>query len=209
MASTLVAPLLNVPPRKGALVTTDPTTQLSTSITFQYNPETLRRSLKPNTVGGDEGDRSSEVRYTGAPVETISVEVQIDATDALNSSDQTAIDWGIAPQLAALELLLYPPSEQVISNQTSLAGGTIELVPITAPLTLFVWSAQRVVPVKLASVSVTEELFDANLNPIRATVALELRVLSYSDVYSPNPSYQYFLSYQQLLEKIAPLSEIS
>jgi hypothetical protein len=209
MPATLVPPRLNVPPLKGAIVTIDATTLLPTAVCFQYNPETLRRSLKPNTVGGDEGDRSSAVRYTGAPVETISVDVQVDATDQLNRNDPTAMEMGIAPQMAALELLLYPPSQQVTQAQTSLAGGAIELVPITAPQTLFVWGANRVVPVRLTSIAVSEELFGANLNPIRANLSLEMRVLSYSDVYSSNPDYQSFLAYQQLLERIAPLAEVT
>jgi hypothetical protein len=209
MPSSPIAPRLNVPPLKGAIVTIDATTQQPLAVTFQYNPETLRRSLKPNTVGGDEGDRSSAVRYTGAPVETISVEVQVDATDQLNVNDPTAMAMGIAPQLAALELLLYPPSSQIVQSQASLASGAIELVPILAPQTLFVWGANRVVPVRLTAISVSEELFGANLNPIRANVSLEMRVLSYSDVYPSNPDYQAFLSYQQLLERIAPLAEVT
>jgi hypothetical protein len=42
-----------------------------------------------------------------------------------------------------------------------------------APLTLYVWSKQRVLPVLLTKLSVTEEAFDINLNPIRAKICLE------------------------------------
>ena len=47
-----------------------------------------------------------------------------------------------------------------------------------APLTLFVWSKSRIVPVKITEFSVTEEMFDSNLNPIRARISLGLRVLT-------------------------------
>jgi hypothetical protein len=206
MPGPVIAPRLNVAPVKGAIVVIDPTTNQTTTVGFQYNPETVRRSLKPNTVGGEEGDRSSSVRFTGAPVETISVEVQVDATDALNQNDPTALEMGILPQLAVLELLLYPASSQIVQYQASLAAGAIEVVPLNAPRTLFVWGSQRVVPVRLTSLSVSEELFGANLSPIRANVSLEMRVLSYSDVFSDNPDYQAFLSYQQALEKMALLA---
>ena len=51
-----------------------------------------------------------------------------------------------------------------------------------APLTLFVWSKSRIVPVRLTEFSVTEEAFDAELNPIRAKVSLGMRVLSVDDL---------------------------
>ena len=50
-------------------------------IAFQYNPATLRRSLQPELVGGEEGDRSQAVRFKGAPVQTIEVEIEIDAAE--------------------------------------------------------------------------------------------------------------------------------
>jgi hypothetical protein len=200
--SAPIPPLLQAPPIKGALVSFDDDNTTST-VTFQYNPETLRRTLSPNTVGGDQGDRSRAVRFTGAPVETISVEVVIDATDAMDLGDPVAQQLGVYPQMSALELLLYPSSSSVERTQTALAGGTIEVVPLTAPRLHFVWGAGRVVPVRMTSLTVTEEIFGPNLVPVRATVALEMRVLSYSDVFSDNPDYQVFLDYQEDLEKNA------
>ena len=51
-------------------------------------------------------------------------------------------------------------------------AGTLEIIPLEQPLTLFVWSKSRVVPVRLTEFSITEEAFDPNLNPIRAKVSL-------------------------------------
>jgi hypothetical protein len=193
----------NIPLLKGALVTVDDTSNAKSVVSFQYNPETLSRTLKPQTVGASDGNPSQTVRYVGAPVQTISLEVRIDAMEQLNSGDQTAIEQGIYPQLATLEILLYPASSVIESAQSNLAKGVIEIVPMTAPRTIFVWGSGRVVPVRLTSATVTEQLFDANLNPIQASVALEMRVLSYSDVFSPNADYQLFMTYQKNLETLS------
>lgn len=185
---------------KGALVTVDDTTSQRNVVAFQYNPDTLTRSLSPQTLGGQEGSRSQIVRFTGAPLQTISLEVKIDAMDQLNVGQ--AVN-GIYPQLAMLELLLYPSSEQVQASQRSLGNGAIEIIPIAAPRTILVWGPRRVVPVRLTSMTVTEQLFDSSLNPIQASVGLELRVLTYSDVVYQNKDYQLFLTYQQNMEKMA------
>ena len=76
----------------------------------------------------------------------------------------------IQPQLAALEIILYPTSSQLQSNNALAQSGTLEIVPMQTPLTLFVWSKNRVVPVRLTEFSITEEAFDPALNPIRAKV---------------------------------------
>jgi hypothetical protein len=188
---------------KGALVSissTDPTPHV---ISFQYNPATLKRSLKPLMVGGEEGDRSQSVRITGAPTETYSVEIEIDAADDLERGDAVAISQGIQPQLALLELLIYPPLARVMENAAQLASGTIEIAPMTAPRVLFVWGQRRVLPVHLSSYTISEEEFDSSLNPIRATVSLEMRVLTYSDLSASNADYHQYLAYQQSLMSAA------
>jgi hypothetical protein len=188
---------------KGAIVAINPATAGRSTIVFQYNPETLKRSLEPQLAGGEAGQRSLAVRYTGAPVETIDLEVTIDAVDQLEAGQGAAAGLGIHPQLAALETLLYPPSLQVNLNGLLLELGTIELVPYVAPLTLFIWGGNRVLPVSLTRYSINEELFDTRLNPIRATVTLALRALSYSDLDKSHPAYHLFLAYQQVKERMA------
>lgn len=188
---------------KGALVSigsTDPTPQV---ISFQYNPATLKRSLKPLMVGCEAGDRSQSVRITGAPTETYSVEIEIDAADDLENGDPVATTLGIQPQLALLELLIYPALSRVMENAALLSAGTIEIAPITAPRLLFVWGQRRVLPVQLSAYSISEEEFDSSLNPIRATVSLEMRVLTYSDLSASNADYHQYLAYQQSLMSIA------
>ncbi len=204
---SLPPPPLQIPLLKGALVTIDDTTQQVSVVAFQYNPATMRRQLEPFTVGGQPGDRTELPRYAGAPAETVSVEVQIDASDQLSAGSTVAQTVGILPQLAALELLIYPTSLQVVQTEALLASGSLEIVPMTQPRTLFVWGPNRVLPVRLQSYDVTEELFDTSLNPLRATVNLSLRVLSYSDVPATDPDYHLFLVYQQELERLAPLAQ--
>lgn len=188
---------------KGALVTVNPASATPQVIAFQYNPATLRRTLSPQMVGGEENDRSQAVRFTGAPVQTLSVDVDLDAADQLNKNEATAVQYGIYPQLSALELLVYPSISQINHNQTLLASGTLEVAPLAAPNTLFVWGAQRVLPVRLNRYSIIEELFDARLNPIGATVSLSMRVLNYSDLASNNPEYNQFVAYQRSLVTMA------
>lgn len=185
---------------KGAIVALDPTTHQTTPVVFQYNPESVRRSLQPQMAGGDQQQYSYAVRFTGAPVETIDVEVAIEAVDQLERGDGSTAARGIYPQLALLELLVYPASRQVVTNNTLLDLGTLEIAPLPAPLALFIWGPNRVLPVRINNMSITEELFDARLNPLRATLQLNLRALSYSDLDRTTPGYNLFLTYQQTKE---------
>src|SRR5215510_14023163 len=131
---------------KGGIVLLDPDNgAVRRIIVLQYNPDTLSRTLqiKAHSEGGD---RSEALRLTGPPVETIKLEAEIDATDQLEFPDQnpTATQLGIHPQLAALETIVYPSSAQLQSNNNLAQSGTLEIVPMQAPLTLFVWSKNRV-----------------------------------------------------------------
>ena len=110
---------------------------------------------------------------------------------------------GIYPQLSALEMLLYPSTTVVAENTLLALSGSIELVAPEAPLTLLVWGPQRVVPVRLAQFSITEQAYDPALNPIRARVQLGLRVLSYSDLPATNPGHHIFLAHQVVKEVMA------
>jgi len=190
---------------KGAIVAIDPANPLASVIVFQYNPATLSRSIHPQTAGGDEGEQAEPLRLKGPPREWISIEVEIDATDQLETSDPVATSMGIYPQLAAIEMLVYPKSALVIANTSLLALGTIEVVPPEAPLTLFVWGPRRVLPVRPNDFTIEEEAFDVNLNPTRARVGLSLQVLSYDDLPITNPGYHLFLAHQVAKEAMATL----
>lgn len=188
---------------RGALVSVPPNDQKPVVIAFQYNPSSLRRGIQPQQVGGEENDRSEAIRYTGAPVQTISVEIELDATSQLNRGESSASEYGTLPQLSLLELLAYPSLAQVNQNQSQLSGGTLEVAPMTAPRLLFVWGAKRVLPVRLQNYEITEEIFDNMLRPIHAIVQLNMRVLNYSDLDSSNHEYYDFMTYQQNLVTMA------
>ena len=114
-----------------------------------------------------------------------------------------ATELGLHPQLAALETIVYPSSAQVLENNSLAQSGTLEIAPMEAPLTLFVWSKTRILPVRVTDLSVTEEAFDPNLNPIRAKVSLGLRVLSTDDLGFTHKGGTMFLSYLRVRETLA------
>jgi hypothetical protein len=164
---------------KGALVTADPLRPTSGVIVFQYNPETLSRTLTARTTGGEAG--GGPLRLTGPPEETLKLTIEIDAVDQLEPGDPVGRPLGVSPALAALELLLYPSSGVVIANEVLARVGVVEILPMAAPLTILVWGPGRIIPVRVSDFSITEEEFDPALNPIRAKVDLGLRVVSYYD----------------------------
>ena len=194
---------------KGGLVLVDPeTAQVQRVITLQYNPDTLTRSLQIKAVP-ESGDRSEALRLTGPPVETIKLDAEIDATDQLEFPNQNpnATEYGVQPQLAALETIVYPTSAQIQSNNSLAQAGTLEITPMETPLTLFVWSKNRVLPVRLTDFSITEEAFDTRLNPIRAKVSLGMRVLSINDLPFDHKGNSIFMAYLQQKERLAALNK--
>lgn len=193
---------------KGAIVGIDLLNPIPAVIPFQYNPDTLSRSLQPQTAG-DGGDRSEVTRLKGAPVETIKVDIEIDATDPLERGDGVAVSLGIYPQLSALEMLVYPQSAEVIANTVLMGLGTIEVLSSVGPFTFFIWGAKRILPVRLTDFSITEEAYDVNLNPMRAKVSLGMRVLSYNDLSFTQPGYHLFLAHQIVKETMANVGHIT
>lgn len=187
---------------RGALIATGGPASSRRAVAFQYNPQSLQRSLQAETEGASEGDRSKAVRFVGAPVETFRLDAYFDATDALGRGDETAQAHGIYPQLSALALLIYPSTTTVQQMEQLLSQGQLEVVPALSPELLFVWGKSRIVPVRVQGLEVQEQFFDANLNPIQARVTLTLRVLSYSDLQPSNPGYHQFIVYQQTLESL-------
>ena len=201
---------------KGGLVQMDPDSgRVLRVIALQYNPDSLTRTLQVQSTG-ETGDRSQALRLNGAAIETIKLEAEIDATELLDdpASHPDAVAVGVHPQLAALEDLVHARADDLQANDALANAGVLEVLPLEAPLTLFVWSKQRVVPVRVTDVSVTEEAFDVSLNPIRAKVNLGLRVLSVDDLGFDHRGGTLFMAYLRNKEALAgrarsvPLSQL-
>lgn len=189
---------------KGGLVLLNPkTNNPDRIIALQYNPEEMSRTLKGQSIG-EGADRAEALRLTGPPIETINIKAVIDAADQLEkpASNQTTVKEGILPQLAALEMILYPDSGRLEFNNALASIGTIEISPVEAPLTVFVWSNNRVMPVRITDYSVTEKVFDPNLNPLNAEVTLGMRVLNVNDLGFNHHGGSLYMNYQKRLEEL-------
>ena len=191
---------------KGGIVLIDPNSAaIKHIIRLQYNPETLTRSLQVKGVGGEGGSRTEALRIAGPPVETLKLEAEIDAADQMEVGDRDTLKVGIQPQLAQLEIIVYPSSAQLLSNNSLSRSGTIEIVPMETALTLFIWGNSRIIPVRFTEFSITEEAFDPNLNPIRAKISLGMRVLSVDDLGFGHKGGSLYMSYQQNKERLSAM----
>ena len=189
---------------KGGLVQIDPDTgTVRQVVSLQYNPDSLTRNLKLRQ-SAEGGEPSEALRIPGPPVESLKIDAEIDATDAMaRPAQHPGVNLGIHPQLAALENLVYPRTDTLI-RRSSLAGqGAIEILPDLGPLTLFVWSAKRILPVQVTEFAVTEDAFDAYLNPIRAKLSIGMRVLTARDLGYDRRGGGIYLSYLRVKEALA------
>lgn len=189
---------------RGGLALVDATTgAVQRIIALQYNPDSMTRSLQIKGVSGESGDHLEALRLKGPPVETIKIEVEIDATDAMEGNDGTANDAGLHPQLAALETIVHPRSAALLSANAQASSGRLEIAPGLAPLPLFVFGPKRIVPVRITEMSITEEAFDAHLNPMRAKVSLSMRVLTVDDLGFDAKGGNLFMTYLRSKEQLA------
>ncbi|WP_407287660.1 hypothetical protein [Streptomyces sp. BP-8] len=176
-------------------------------IVLQFNPDTLERSVSPQAAGGEGGggggdsggDRNEALRLKGPAQETWKFTAEIDATDQL---DVAAPD-GIHPQLAVLEMLVQPTTAQLRAASHLSKKGTIEISPIEMPLTLFTWGSKRVMPVRLTELSVNESAFDVNLNPIRASLSIGMKILTVSDLPAGHRGAELYLAHLAQKEQLA------
>jgi len=179
-------------------------------IIFQYNPETLTRSLEvwqpdsSSSTGSDSstGNNTSHTAQPIDPPESFTLALELDAADALEkpASHPVAFISGVADRIAAMEMLLYPQGESLLGGlaasisgslggvSASLGGGgSVQPVPRgTVPVVLFVWGPGRIVPVRLTSFSVEEQAYSPLLYPIRAKVSIGLKILTPKDFPSCN-----------------------
>jgi len=191
---------------RGGLARIDPTTRrLLDVVAFQYNPDTVTRTLQPRAVGGEPGDRLEMWRLTGPPHETIKLDAELDAADQLEHLTGTASDHGLLPTLACLERIVSPTASDLVATDALYDNGRLEIIPVQAPLTVLVWGVDRVVPIVVGSLTMTEEAFDPHLRPIRVKVGLECKVLTTNDLPVDHLGRSLYLAYRRGVERLAAL----
>lgn len=191
---------------KGGVVAYQPPDLTPSIIVFQYNPDEVRRSLTARSAGG--GGVGERLRTNGPPEETIAMSVEIDAADQLERPGENAVTVanGLHPVIAALEGLLYPSYPIVVANQAAALAGSAFIAAEQTPLALLIWGARRVLPVQVTGLSITEQAFDPQLNPIRASADLALKVLTYRDLDPVSPAYWVYMASFTQKEVMAALN---
>jgi hypothetical protein len=168
-------------------------------VVFQFNPEQLSRTVAipppPTRETEDNSRRRTEInRTSGPPTETINLTAHFSAADDLGEGGAvSAIPrvFGIGPQLAAIEKMVYPNAGFISGaigaaidaigdafGSTGNQGAGRPIPPEENPKILFIWGPTRVLPVKIKSLAITEQKFDYLLNPVQAQVQLGLDILS-------------------------------
>jgi len=156
-------------------------------VIFQFNPETLTRNIQIPAR-----NTSANARETGQagepPVEKVTVNALFSAADALNENKPLARAFGVGPQLAALEKMVYPAGKisgligaaiDAIGDAVFGGGGEGPTQPIPRekqPRILFIWGLTRVLPVTIESMTITEQQYDFLLNPVEAQVTIGLAI---------------------------------
>jgi hypothetical protein len=193
---------------KGALIEFMPTNlpvPVPNVIVFQYNPETMTHTwtqpeaAPPSSTATGGAEASNPLAVKGNPGEAFSFTIAMDANDEIaDSGPGAAIAQvsGIYSRLAALEMLLYPASAGqsglvgavsagIASALSGQASGATSAVPQSVmPVVLFIWGAERIVPVRVTGLTITEKLYDSTLNPTHAEAQLSLRVLTPAELNS-------------------------
>jgi hypothetical protein len=173
--------------QKGAVVqlVETPVAFLQNVVPFQYNPTSVKRGLKPwNPLEVDQNQRGLPAPNAQPfdPEESIAMDIELDASDQLEDSDEIAVAFGVADRIAALEKMLYagdsPIGELLTAITTAISGSPQPPKRRTVPITLLVWGAGRIVPVRITSYAIEEQLFMPSLYPIQAKVSIAFQVLT-------------------------------
>lgn len=165
-------------------------------IPFRFNPESLSRSVRVQTgqtgtgtegaaasgegaagEGAAEAEQSADAA-SGSLKETFSVKVRLDFADRGQEAEGLDEQFGIAPEIAAIEELLYPAETESEAS----SDGTEPVRPRrTRPTVLFVWGRKRVLPVRITALTINEQVYNDHLNPLRAEVDAALEVMGEAD----------------------------
>jgi hypothetical protein len=135
--------------------------------------------------------------------ESISFDIRLDATDKLDSGDSITQEFGIAPQLSTLELMITPKTQSILGGlATALLGGPSGSFAFFSedknpPIILFIWGRKKVVPVNITNMVIKEEEFSTDLNPTRATITVSLEVIE-----GPNLPFIYTKTMKEVMSAL-------
>jgi hypothetical protein len=156
---------------RGGFIIYDPAEKQKRVIPFRFNPESLTRTIAVQAGQSGGGVQGAQARSSpggagaaaapaaaaggdqtgGTLKETFSVVIRLDLADREKRPTTFHEEDGIAPEIAAIEDLLYPA--EVESDKPS--DGTQGVrVGAARPTVLFVWGVNRVVPVRIASLKI-------------------------------------------------------
>lgn len=167
-------------------------------VVFQFNPEQLARTIRiADAAAGADADRTQRAQTersasAGPPTEEFTVKIELSAAEDLGTPGPFAgvtRSFGVGPQIAALEKMVYPGASggllgaaiDAVGAALSAAGAAPAERPIPAealPRLLFIWGPTRVLPVSIKTMRITEQEYDHALSPTKAEVELGLRVAS-------------------------------
>lgn len=195
---------------KGAFIAFYPKTDKPKIIEFQLNPESIRRSLQPQTTGV-EGTKANNTR------EAISFVLYMDSHlgDDYFQSTNDEKSKGVLPYLSALELLLSNAGSNSAPSPVSRSRGLFSRFnrePINVerpvsrketPLIALMLGESRTIPVRIRSLQITEQAFDKRLQPIRASVKVNLDVLTESESHSDPELEKLVRGYQRFKNTVA------
>lgn len=181
-----------MPLLRGALIEygTDLIGPIPNVVIFQFNPESLSRSLQiPQRPSG--ATRRETTQAGEKTFEKITFKAHFSAANMLDEDKTLAKMFGIGPQLCALEKMVLPSAKiagligealDAVGDALGVGGGDdAPAQPIPRekyPRILFIWGLTRVLPVTIDSMTIAELEYDAMLNPLRAEVDLQLSVIA-------------------------------
>ncbi len=164
-------------------------------VIFQFNPEHLTRTITipqaPSSAAAK--PRTDPHGAAAPPLESFEISAHFSAADDLGAGGAVAAIprlFGVGPQLAALEKMVYPQATaggllgaaidaigSALSGPANQAASQpIPRVPL--PRILFIWGPSRVLPVTITSMTIAEQKYDMLLNPVQAEVKIGMQVSS-------------------------------
>ncbi|SCL34952.1 hypothetical protein GA0070624_5127 [Micromonospora rhizosphaerae] len=166
--------------RNRSLTFAAPGTTVTATATNQA-PAVPPRTLRQFHAGVSDLSELRKQQLVTVQEQTIGFDIRLDATDRLDERDTITEQFGIAPQLSTLELMVHPKEESLLGAALGALLGKPEGFSFTRgenpPMVLFIFGRKRVLPVNINSLNITETEFSTDLNPIRATVAVNLTVI--------------------------------